>query len=193
VKQQVRSVPAIQDPKRRLFGRPSPSPCQSQGSLARKAESPVRSGSEPSIIAMLREPSMQRYSALVVMLPILCALPARGAEDVSRVEMRSYSYRPPAEDFRKSARLELPLQGIGAPVLTTIAPESGKSSQATGFPERRGALEEMLQSHEFSIGNSRARVLGMKGTETSAGVDLESVKVRISRNRVLIRAQFLFN
>ena len=121
--------------------------------------------------------------AFLVLFP--CAMRVQ-AQDAPKVDVRSYSLRVPATE--KSARPESTLQAISAPVMTTIAPEPAKS-QALSLSDRRSAVEQMLQSHEFSLGH---RSQFREGVSTSA-MDLESVKLRISRNKVLVRAEFLFN
>lgn len=77
---------------------------------------------------------------------------------------------------------------ITAPVLNSITPDA----KSLVISERRGAVEQMLQSHEFSFGQ-RNSSLASKDAAKSTGVDLEKVRLRLSRNSVLLRAQFTFN
>ena len=147
----------------------------------RRPANATRVGVSPSAAAVL---------PVVCLLLLLSALRAEAEEAAkvdARSDARSYSLRVPT--MEKSVRPESTLQAISAPVISTIAPEPAKS-QALSLTDRRSAVEQMLQSHEFSFGNRRSQ---LKEGASNSGMDLESVKLRISRNKVLVRAEFLFN
>jgi hypothetical protein len=133
-------------------------------------------------------------SGLIILCLINCALQASAADEGARSAVRPYSYGAYVPGNSRSAIVEPGLQAIGAPVLNTIAPESTNVLPAIVNAQRRGAIDQMLQSHELRFGTSRSRALGLKDTPNPAGgVDLDAIRVRISRNKVLIRAQFTFN
>lgn len=110
------------------------------------------------------------------------------AEEPARVDVRPYHLRVTAMD--KSVRPEQGLQAIAAPVMTTIAPEPAKA-QSLSLGDHKGAIEQMLQSHEFSFGKGRSHL--KEGGVPPSGMDLDSVKLRISRNKILVKAEFFFN
>ena len=142
---------------------------------------------------MLRASLVKCFAGMAAMLSILHTFPAAAAEDTPKVDVRPYNYGAAVLDSHKSIRAEQHFQGIGAPVLTTIAPDDSiRSSQVMAFPERRSAAEKILQSHEFRFDTSRSRALGLKGGNTSNGIEMDAVKVRVSRNKVLIRMEFSF-
>ena len=92
-----------------------------------------------------------------------------------------------AADHRKSIRSEAGVPANNAPVLNPIAPEA----RSLAISERRGAIDQMLQTHEFSFGGGTA--LGSKDVGRATGVDLDRVKIRVSRGSVMLKAQFTFN
>lgn len=130
----------------------------------------------------------------IALLPLCLAASCSLAEDAPRLDAQPYSIRPPVlERQSKSVRVEAEPAPIGAPVLNTRAPETAKSSQALALGDGRGAIGQMLESREFTIGNPRSRSRELKDAGTYNGVDLDRVKLRISRDKVLVRAEFSFN
>ena len=83
-------------------------------------------------------------------------------------------------------------KNMSEPVWTTIAPSS--PSPAIVLPERRTAVDQMLQSHEFTFGTS-GRASGTSGKRLIAGsgMDLDAIKLRVSRDKVLLKAEWSFN
>ena len=134
-------------------------------------------------------PEAVGFPALLRLLLLLSiAVPAQAQEE-TRVDVGSYNLRTPTTE--KSLRPQSNPHAISAPVITTIAPDSARSSQSMALPDRKGAIEQMLQSHEFSFGNRRSQL--KEGGALNSGVDLDSVKLRVSRNKILVKAEFLFN
>ena len=79
------------------------------------------------------------------------------------------------------------------PVLNPIAPDAPRQGSVV-IPEHQTAINQMLQSHEFTIGGKKegagfAKTPGPTGTN----LDLDAVKLRISRDKIMLRAQFSFN
>jgi hypothetical protein len=129
-------------------------------------------------------------TGLILWCLIHYAFEASAAEEGAR----PYRFGAPAPGNFRTAIVQPRLQAMGAPVLNTIAPESTNLLPAIAGAERRGAFDQMLQSHELNVFSTRSRPLGLKDAQTASGaVDLDSIKVRISRTKVLIRAQFSFN
>jgi hypothetical protein len=82
-------------------------------------------------------------------------------------------------------------KNLGEPVLTTIAPEA--SDPAMVLPARRTPVDRMLQSHEFTFGTGNRSHTGGKGLVAGSGMDLDAIKVRVSRDKVLVKAEWSFN
>ena len=74
-----------------------------------------------------------------------------------------------------------------APVLKVIAPDP--PSPAMALPDRRSTIDQMMESHEFTFGRNR-RAANYAGSRPSAGtgLDLDAVKLRVSRDKVLLKA-----
>ena len=120
-------------------------------------------------------------------------IPAAAQDVAPRAEMRPLASSVGAmmaADNRKSIGGDASVPSINAPVLNPISPDA--RNQSLSITERRGAIEQMLQSHEFSFGH-RQRSLASKDAAKSTGVDLDRVKLRVSRDSVVIKAQFTFN
>jgi hypothetical protein len=79
-----------------------------------------------------------------------------------------------------------------APVLKVIAPDP--PSPAMALPDRRSTIDQMMESHEFTFGRNR-RAANYAGSRPSAGtgLDLDAVKLRVSRDKVLLKAEWTFN
>lgn len=133
-------------------------------------------------------------SGLIICILVNCGSPAYAADEMVRRASQLYGSGAPAAEIPKLTAGEPGLRAIRAPVLNTIAPERTNVLPAIGWSDRRGAIEQILQSHELSFRTSRSRTLGLTDAQSaSSGVDLDSIKVRISRNKFLVRAQFTFN
>ena len=92
----------------------------------------------------------------------------------------------------KPTRIETGRKNLSEPVMTTIAPDSGPS--AIVLPERRSAVDQMLQSHEFTFG-TKSSASNFSGKRPPAGtsLDLDAIKLRVSRDRFLLKAEWSFN
>jgi hypothetical protein len=86
---------------------------------------------------------------------------------------------------------QAPKKNFTEPVLTNIAPEG--RSQAIVLPERRSAIDQMLQSHEFTFGNGRAANVSGKRLSAGSAMDPDAVKLRVSRDKILLKAEWSFN
>ncbi|MBK7471636.1 MAG: hypothetical protein IPI73_14490 [Betaproteobacteria bacterium] len=130
----------------------------------------------------------------IALLPLLLAATCALAEDAPRLDARSYIRQPPPLERQiKSVRVEAEPAPVGAPVLNTRAPATAKSAQALALGNGRGTIGQMLQSREFIIGNPRSRSRELRDAGTYNGIDLDRVKLRISRDKVLVGAEFSFN
>lgn len=130
---------------------------------------------------------------LAVPLLFLGAGPGLAADDGLRPGLGAYRYGSGVAEKRQAPGPDPGPNQLLAPVLNPIAPDSGKASGAFALPAPRGAIEHMLQSHEFSFRAPRNRSSVLGEGAAGNGIDLDSVKVRIARDKVLIRAQFSFN
>ena len=82
-------------------------------------------------------------------------------------------------------------KNLNDPVLTTITPDI-PGPAAISFPERRTALDHMLQSHEFTFPAGGRDLAGNRLT-SGTNMDLDAIKLRVSRDKVLLKAEWLFN
>ena len=103
---------------------------------------------------------------------------------------RPYS---PAAEAPKSARSESPLKNLQTPVLKTISPDT--ASSALALSEHRTVVDQMLQSHEFTFGRNRksANFAGTTRPAVGTNLDLDAVKLRVSRDKVIVKAEWTFN
>ena len=105
---------------------------------------------------------------------------------------RPFPFAPAVIAGTKSARVD---QGtkLSGPVIDTISPD-GRSPSTLALPERRTVVDEMLQSHEFKFGTRpKASALASKAPPIGTNMDLDAVKLRISRNKVILKAEWTFN
>ena len=103
------------------------------------------------------------------------------------------SYAPAATDASKSARSESPLKNLQTPVLKTISPDTAPSALA--LSEHLTVVDQMLQSHEFTFGRNRkaSNFAGASRSPVGTSFDLDAVKLRISRDKVIVKAEWTFN
>jgi hypothetical protein len=105
----------------------------------------------------------------------------------------TYPYAASVLSAPKSLRVENGQKNLNEPVMSTIAPESSRPS-AIVLPERRSAVDQMLQSHEITFGtSSRASNFSSKRPPVGTNLDLDAIKLRISRDKVLVKAEWSFN
>ena len=92
----------------------------------------------------------------------------------------------------KAQHVEVGVKNLSTPVLKVIAPDP--PSPAIALPERRSAIDQMMESHEFTFGRNR-RAANYAGSRPPAGtgLDLDAVKLRVSRDKVLLKAEWTFN
>lgn len=92
-----------------------------------------------------------------------------------------------------AARVDSPLKNLQTPVLRTIAPDAPPA--ALVLPEHRTVVDQMLQSHEFTFGSNRkaANFAGGSRPPSGTSMDLDAVKLRVSRDKVIIKAEWTFN
>ena len=132
-------------------------------------------------------------------LRVMLVVPALGlaldceAEERGGAEtVRSFPFAPSLVAGPKSARVD---QGakLSGPVMDPIAPDTRSQSSLT-LPSRRTVVDEMLQSHEFKFGTKpTASTLASKSPPVGTNMDLDAVKLRISRNKVILKAEWTFN
>jgi hypothetical protein len=62
------------------------------------------------------------------------------------------------------------------------------------LPERRSPIDQMMESHEFTFGKNR-RAANYAGSRppTGTALDLDAVKLRVSRDKVIVKAEWTFN
>jgi hypothetical protein len=85
------------------------------------------------------------------------------------------------------------MKNLHPPVLKTISPDAAPSSLA--LSENRTVVDQMLQSHEFTFGRNRKASNFAGGSRPPVGtnLDLDAVKLRISRDKVIVKAEWTFN
>jgi hypothetical protein len=92
----------------------------------------------------------------------------------------------------KAQHTETGIKNLSAPVLKVIAPDP--PAPAIALPDHRSAIDQMMESHEFTFGRNR-RAANYAGTRPPAagGLDLDAVKLRVSRDKVILKAEWTFN
>lgn len=108
--------------------------------------------------------------------------------------VRPYSYSAAAASAAKRAHPEWG-RSTSEPITQNVtAPEPRGGNRASTVPDWRTSIEQMLQAREFSFSPSHFRPAGKPTDIRASGyADLTGVKLRISRDAVIIRAQFTFN
>jgi hypothetical protein len=103
------------------------------------------------------------------------------------------TYASAAGEAPKSVRSDSPLKNLQTPVLKTISPDAAPSALA--LPEHRTVVDQMLQSHEFTFGRNRkaSNFAGANRPAAGTNLDLDAVKLRISRDKVIVKAEWTFN
>jgi hypothetical protein len=126
---------------------------------------------------------------------LLCAA-ARHAAAQERPAWQANVARPyasAATEAPKSTRGDAPLKNLQTPVLKTISPDTAPPSLS--LPENRTVIDQMLQSHEFTFGRNRkaSNFAGANRPTSGTNLDLDAVKLRISRDKVIVKAEWTFN
>ena len=128
---------------------------------------------------------------VILVLPVLgftfdCAAQERAGMQVAR----SFPFPPSVVAGTKSVRAD----GVklSEPVMNPIAPDA-RSQSSLVLPERRTVVDEMLQSHEFKF-DAKPKASGLaKSPAVGTNMDLDAVKLRISRDKVILKAEWTFN
>ena len=130
---------------------------------------------------------------VLIVVPVLglgieCAAQERTGMPIAR----SFPFTPSVVAGTKSVRADQDAK-LSGPVMDPIAPDA-RSQSSLVLPERRTIVDEMLQSHEFKFGTKpKASNLAAKAPPVGTNMDLDAVKLRISRDKVLIKAEWTFN
>ena len=138
-------------------------------------------------------PSFGTTVAFSLMLPVL-GLPFDSAaqERGGLQAARAFPFTASVVAVPKSASADHGTK-LSGPVVNPIAPDARAQSSLV-LPERRTMLDEMLQSHEFKFGTKpKASTLTSSSPPVGTNMDLEAVKLRISRNKVMLKAEWTFN
>lgn len=140
---------------------------------------------------------LSRFRSRDLAALLLCASSSLTAvaEDSLSANLRLFNYRFSVERDVNPATADPGFAGAFAPALSTRSPQTITASKAMTLPEKRaGDLSEMLQTHEFSFGASALRTLGMDnlGSGSAESVTFKAVKLRASRSKVMLRAEFTF-
>jgi hypothetical protein len=127
---------------------------------------------------------------------ILCTATQRAvAQERPAVQpdVAARTYASAATEVSKSPRGDSPLKNLQTPVLKTISPDTAPSALA--LPEHRTVVDQMLQSHEFTFGRNRksSNFAGTSRPAVGTNFDLDAVKLRISRDKVIVKAEWTFN
>ena len=105
----------------------------------------------------------------------------------------SYPYAQAVLAAPKSAGAERAPKNLSAPVLNAITPEASAPPSLV-LPERRTAIDQMLQSHEFTFGaKPKPSAFAAKNPAVGTNMDLDAIKLRVSRDKVMIKAEWKFN
>ena len=83
-------------------------------------------------------------------------------------------------------------KNLSEPVMTTISPDAQEPS-AIALTERRSPIDQMLQSHEFTFGAKGRSNFSSKRPPVGTNMDLDAIKLRVSRDKVLLKAEWSFN
>lgn len=129
-------------------------------------------------------------------MTLLCCAPARHAAAQERPAWQANvarTYASAATEAPKSAHGDSAMKNLQTPVLKTISPDTAPPSLA--LSENRTVVDQMLQSHEFTFGRNRkaSNFAGASRPPIGTNLDLDAVKLRISRDKVIVKAEWTFN
>src|SRR5258706_13712240 len=99
-----------------------------------------------------------------------------------------YPYAQSVLAAPKSVRAEALHKNLSEPAVATIAPDAPGSS-ALAIPERRTAVDQMMQSHEFTFGTGSRSNFSSKRPPVGTNMDMDAIKLRVSRDKVLFKAE----
>jgi hypothetical protein len=130
---------------------------------------------------------------MMMMVPVACFSVHSDAQERAGLQIApSFPFAASIVTVPKSARSESGAK-LSGPVIDTIAPDA-RSQSSLALPERRTVIDEMLQSHEFKFGTKpKASALTSKRPPVGTNMDLDAVKLRISRDKVMLKAEWTFN
>lgn len=128
-----------------------------------------------------------------VMLPVFGFSFDCGAQERASLQAaRAFPFTASIVAVPKSAHSDHGTK-LSGPVVDPIAPNA-RSQSSLVLPERRTMLDEMLQSHEFKFGTKpKTSSLASSSPPVGTNMDLDAVKLRISRNKVMLKAEWTFN
>ncbi len=129
-------------------------------------------------------------TAMIGVALAVVVAPCRAEDRAPNLIPGAYPYA--ASVVAKAQHAETGIKNLSAPVLKVIAPDP--PAPAIALPDRRSAVDQMMESHEFTFGRNR-RAANYAGSRPPAGsgMDLDAVKLRVSRDKVLLKAEWTFN
>jgi hypothetical protein len=151
-------------------------------------------------VAIMNPGLMHSFTFMAVAAVVLLASMCRAClaqERAAGAPAGTYPYAGQAIAAQKSLQHNSSaVKMMNAPVLNTIAPDAPRIGSIS-LPEHQSAIDQMLQSHEFTFNAKQTRkALGFAKTQpgpTGTNLDLDAVKLRISRDKILIKAEWTFN
>lgn len=111
------------------------------------------------------------------------------ADDAAATPLRTYPFTPVAVGRTKSINPEGMHPPVGAPSQNFTGPEKSAEHRSL-IPDPQNSIARMLQARELSFAPKK---LEQDPRATNSNVDLSAIKLRVSRDSVMLRAQFTFN
>ena len=133
-----------------------------------------------------------RLECAVFLIAIGFSIPAVG-EDSINAHFRLLNYKFSVDREVNSAHANTTSTDSLTPVLRTLAADVSVNSKSMVLPEKRvSAVNEILRTHEFSIGAPALRAFSGAEAGSRSGLDFKAIKLRTSRSKVMLRADFTF-
>lgn len=128
----------------------------------------------------------------VFLIALGFSIPAAG-EDSINANFRLLKYTFSVDREVNSAHAHTPSTASLAPLLRTLPADVSVNSKTMALPEKRvSAVNEILRTHEFSIGAPALRAFSGAEPGSRSVVDFKALKLRTSRSKVMLRADFTF-
>jgi len=131
-------------------------------------------------------------TSAALLMSLVFSVPAAG-EDSLNANFRLLNYKFSVDREVNSTHAPTPSSGSLAPVLRPLAADVSVNSKTMALPEKRvSAVNEILRTHEFSIGAPALRAFSGAEPVSRSPLDFKALKLRTSRSKVMLRADFTF-
>ncbi|MEO6626466.1 MAG: hypothetical protein ABIN37_16800 [Burkholderiaceae bacterium] len=126
----------------------------------------------------------------LMFIPVAALVPPpASADDAPQAQLRDYPYTATG-GRRKSINPDAIRPPVGSPSQNLVAPQKS-TDRASAIPDPQNAIQRMLRARELSF--APAQRLDHDPRAANYGMDLSAIKLRMSRDSVVLRAHFSFN